>query len=267
MSEFVKTDRKNAANFDGNDTDNGKKWQGLEDYRKKDVEYWSDNTRNISSSFATRIRESSRPMSKDEFEKWEDEYMDSRNKVKEAELRMQGDMRTNLTIEERMNLGINPDNTIDARAGDYFNERIKALREAIGKSGGDSNGAKIINDFYKTITRHILYRTPGFHDMTRLDKLAQLEDDREAAHDQVIKYLNQLNSMAEKYGVRRFTPSDFYTSEIKGSYGIVGKSRSGFDRDVVEAYYSRALSGEIEDEKRKEEKILKHGEVFYKYEN
>ena len=264
MSEFVKTNRKNAANFDGNNTDNGKKWQGLEDYRKKDVEYWSDNTRNISSSFATRIRESSRPMSKDEFEKWEDEYMDSRNKVKEAELRMQGDMRTNLTIEERMNLGINPDNTIDARAGDYYRERITVLREAIDKSGGDSNDLKNIEEFYKSVTNHILYRTSGLHDITRLDKLEEFENGREAAHDEVIKRLNQLNSMAEKYGVRRLTPSDFYTSEIKSKEnGIAGESRSGFDRDVVEAYYSRALSGEVQDAKRKEQQALKHGGVFY----
>lgn len=260
MSEFVKTDEQDEAGSEWDDVAKNAKWQELQNYRKKDAEHWADNTRIISSSFAKRIRELDQPMSKKEFEKWEDEYIDSRNKVKEAELRMSGDTRTNLAIEERINLGINPDNTIDALAGDYYNERISALRSAIEESNGNNDDIKKIEDFYKAVAKHIVYRTPIFHDKTDFNKIDLYQRERAAIHDEVIRCLNEINSMAEKYGARRLTPSDFYTSNLdNGQNGKAGESRFEFDRDVVETYYSRAFSGEVREAELRQKKEQGYG--------
>ena len=73
---------------------------------------------------------------------------------------------------------------------------------------------------------------------------------RIAALNSVIRHLNMLNELTEKYDTTRFTPRDFWTSERRGRTQEIEK-RLRYDSKAVEAYCSVAFSDEIaEDERR-----------------
>ncbi len=208
-----------------------------------------------------RDKERGRETSKEEFLKWEQDYAHSWNQMREyiRESGMNMDQESEIEApiffsDDRSKLV----ETIEAQAGKYFSERSKELLEAILASDGKTKETdrRLLGSFFRTVMDHVSFRY-----MTPLDIREQYGNDAEgyknfewgrtAAHNAIIKHLNELNRLAKKYGTTPFTPRDFWTSEAKNQTPTIAR-RMKCDRNTVEAYYRIAFSDDLakEDERR-----------------
>ena len=130
--------------------------------------------------------------------------------------------------------------TLEAQEGNFYFERMEELRSAIRAEGGEDAEEKIrsAQEFVRLANNHhnyvLMARESGVRDGI------QFWNEMAAAHNRVIRKLNDLNGMAEKYGTTRFTPREFWTNEIQNRGGAV-KEKCEADRAIVEAYYTVAL--------------------------
>lgn len=155
---------------------------------------------------------------------------------------------TNLSlydIDKAENIGVlTAEKTIEAAAGNVFQARRAALKEAIENSNSSSKeeDLKIGDDLFYLHAKHFHYgNTPielGETWHQRYMKLA-------SSHNELIRYLNLMNKTAKRYGVTPFTPRDFRTNDFRynkeqdpGSYT---DRRTELDRSIVEYYCINAF--------------------------
>ena len=145
--------------------------------------------------------------------------------------------------------------TVEAQAGRFYRERAADLRSAIEASDNDEETKKkqlgLFTNFYQRINRHLELKaippdevTNEFEDFDKYNAL------RTYVHNETIKGLNSLNDLARQYGLRPFTPRNFWTSEEKDQSPDMG-TRMRYDRDVVEEYYSIAFRDRAETAERR----------------
>ena len=232
------------------------------------LKYWARVYRETESDFAKK--EISRYDIK-EYEKWENDarYDFDRIEEYEEELGCSEDAyrKDNLEMLSGMTKG---EDTIEAFAGHFYDERIRALRNAIDSSDNkdkQEDKAKIFN-FPKLVATFI--EEVKDKSGTNLDANG-VNHVRKNAHNEVIQALNDLNQIAEKYGVRRLTFRDFeYNtsgnySEHKDKYeDASGRIMFGntnarwiYDRRAVETYVRIAFSRDFRDVDEG------HGDIFY----
>ena len=207
-----------------------------------------------------RDKERGRETSEEEFLKWEAEFAGSWDKmqqfIKESGMTIEKEAEIEAPVffsEDKSKI----EETVDAQAGRYYDKRNQELRNAIFASNEKTKDSdmRIVGTFLQTVMMHV-----GFRYMMPDDIREQYGDDaaafesfdraRTAAHNSVIKHLNKLNELAEKYGTTRFTPRDFWTSERPHQTQDIAK-RMKYDRKAVEAYYTLAFSSEIDEEERR----------------
>ena len=208
--------------------------------------------RAIEMDFAKRndaIATAGEKMTQKEFERWEDAIADEmRPEVMQSMVAYRVDTELSKTIE--------------ARAGDYYTERDKALRTAIKESGraDAEKDLAYLNGFFPVVARHLDFKYMTAEDVRDYGS-TMYESQRTKAHNDTIRYLNGLNRLAQKYGTRAFVARDFWTSDLcdKKAQTPAVAAVMRYDRDIVEEYYAIAFSSEVRKRKALVAKANRYG--------
>ncbi len=227
--------------------------------KAREIAFEMNQTQNSFAKQLQRISErGEKRISKAEFEKWEDDYEYDWNRLKkELEVGEIYSAEAEADVESPL-LGIIKEkltNTIEAQAGNFYDERYQSLMNAIRESDSPSKEKDIeyLHNFRHLVMSHIDYKyIDKYNTAENYDSYDSLRNDnlRVNAHNNVIRHLNGMNDLAKKYHTRKFTPRNFWTSNGTKETPNV-KARILNDRHIVEAYYSIAFSYEIRDYERK----------------
>ena len=204
-------------------------------------------------------------MTQKEFERWEDAIADEMRPATE-EMRI-GEMKFSEKAEVMQSMvayrvDTELSKTIEARAGDYYTERDKALRTAIKESGraDAEKDLAYLNGFFPVVARHLDFKYMTAEDVRDYGS-TMYESQRTKAHNDTIRYLNGLNRLAQKYGTRAFVARDFWTSDLcdKKAQTPAIAAVMRYDRDIVEEYYAIAFSSEVRKRKALVAKANRYG--------
>ena len=210
------------------------------------------------------IKEKGGEMSKKEFERWEDDYADNWRYLQQDLARMDYDNSSQEAMEYEADVEAamfssesHLDEAIEARSGDYYTERSRALRDAINASDEKTKQSdlSLLGSFWSSVAEHLEYRyttQAELRDQYGDDmwSLQQFDERRTASHNDAIKHLNYLNDLARKYGTRPFTPRNFWTSQNQRQTPAMS-SRMSYDRHVFESFYTHAFGKESVDRIRR----------------
>jgi hypothetical protein len=213
-----------------------------------EVSFWADDIKSIELNFAKQLRRSEERgealISEKEFLIWESDYRDDweriQGQVRLAHVSMAEEAKAEApmvvyTREEDLRT------TVEAQAGVFFAKRARELAQA--------GGGEAVQEFTRAVDKHLDFKYMG-PDEVRDYGYEDYERGRTIAHNNAIKALNKLNQVADNLGTTRFTPRDFWTSEVQQQTPDMSR-RMRFDRDIVEEYYALAFSAEV---KRREAK-------------
>ncbi len=148
-----------------------------------------------------------------------------------------------------------PGETIEAKSGVMYAERLGDLKEAIrGSELGEDEKRADLEGLGRTLGLVMAHIERQFDEASDDFEAKANDRARTEAHNQVIEQLNWMNEVAEKYGVRRFCCRDFLTSrgynknsDFNGALGRRMKS----DRAIVERYFELAYKERVENIRRK----------------
>lgn len=229
------------------------KEQQKEEAPKRAAEFYR-NVRDCQMGFEKRsakLKENNERMSEKEFERWEDMLSDE---IKLADREMDKDyFGLEQKAEAIQNMVASTSNvelskTVEAQSGNYYYERIGALREAIQDFGGDDaeKDLEFLNDFYPAVMKHLefKYKTP---EEIQSYGAEMYDSKRTRSHNDVIKHLNGLNDLARKYGTRPLTLRNFWPSDlcsVDNQTPAIAKVMR-YDRYTVEEFYSIAFSSDV----------------------
>lgn len=218
---------------------------------KQDTIFWAREYFTTEAQFAKRTKTES--ISEKEFLKWEDDANYNYQKMIESEEKSNFSSRYERDRTEKIGL-LNPNESIEATAGDYYFERSRALNNAIKQSNSNTKeeDLEIVQSLFTFVAEYI-YASIDYE--TRRHNVDAYHQRRMGAHNELIKHLNRLNNLAEQYSVRRFTFRNFETNDsfryIRAlDTGGYTDSRSEYDRGTVASYCRRAFSDEFEKAKR-----------------
>ena len=156
--------------------------------------------------------------------------------------------RTGLSIYERdkiENIGyIDPAETIEAAAGEFFMRRRRALEKKVLESSNPEKekDVKIGDELYRLYGEHLYY---CYDYETKRTDYEAYQANRRNSHNNLINYLNLMNDTARKYDVtpftfRNFLPNDFIYDEDL-DIGKYTDRRAEYDRATVEFYCRNAF--------------------------
>ena len=199
------------------------------------------------------------------YEKWEDDAKYFFDRIIECEesIGCAGDSYKKDNLE-RLAGRVDGRDSIEAFAGNFYDERSKALINAINNSDSkeeekEKDKATVRNLEQLALRfKEITHRRPD-HVLT-FDESKKAEEERKTAHNSVIWCLNDINELAEKYGTkpltfRNFEDNDDRYDEDNDKYeNLSGKisfketeARKIYDRRAVEAYIWKAFDEDFRD--------------------
>lgn len=252
---------KNSINQDQNSPN---EW---DDVVKKAKEIWQRQTEkapdyatdfyrvalSVSRDFDQRrqnLESSGSKMSQQEFEKWEDALSDELEFANDELEKTDNSLETFAESARAMIVTTDEHKTyktIEAQAGNYYHDRMIALKNAIESSGDQSSKADLeyTKGFYFAVMDHLDYR---YEEREKIISMGvdKFDKERTMAHNNVIKHLNGLNDLARKYHVRPFTVRNFCPSDArpKGKQTPAIADLMTYDRYSVQSYYVIAFSSE-----------------------
>ncbi|MDO4747025.1 MAG: hypothetical protein Q4A70_01625 [Candidatus Saccharibacteria bacterium] len=213
---------------------------------KSDVRFWAREYFDTEMSFESRAKKGR--IEYEELLKWESDAKYNYDRMVASEVDARFGSRYDRDKVE--NIGVlKPEMSIEATAGDFYQRRQRALNEAIEKSDDPDKETDLgaAQDLYRCVGEHIYYETD--YETRRFDP-SIYQRNRRAAHNNLIRQLNHLNKLTEKYGVQRFTLRNFETNDFiynkdldKGGYT---DRRAEYDRATVEAYCRNAFSSQYD---------------------
>lgn len=199
---------------------------------------------------------------KNEFLMWEDDYANLWREIENQRYKGRLDSYQEAEAEEPMFFTQDEEvlsQTIEAQAGIFYAEREQDLLNAITANGNNKDEYSYVVKFAESVSTHLDYKYMSREEIEEYG-YDRYERDRTKFHNYTIRHLNGLNHLAEKYGTRRFTPRDFWTSEVPKSQQTPAMAkRMRYDRDLVEEYYNHAFRREAERRKAKLERALRYG--------
>jgi hypothetical protein len=222
--------------------------------------------------FAKRLKKlGTTQMSEKEFGKWEDDlsiwyYKAKKNAYEDYALfvrgggRDEGDMISDLMSRTVAYPGGGREedlkNTIEARAGYFYEKRRNMLRVAINNSDMPAEKKEkdlaAIRQFEEDVYRHMDWKNKTREQLRNIG-FESADAARTRAHNDVIKDLNNLNDLAKEYGTRPFTMRNFLPSDAvsRRSQTRAQAEIMRYDRDIVEEYYALAFPNAAEKEEQK----------------
>jgi hypothetical protein len=201
-------------------------------------------------------------MSQKEFEKWEDLVADELEMAKkEGEKGNFGIEQTAECAQAMVNLNdAELNKTVEAQAGNFYYERMVALKQAIEKSDDENTKEDLdfLKDFYPAVAEHLDFKYMSPEDVRNYG-YEEYESRRTRVHNSVIKHLNGVNNLAKKYHVRPLTMRNFWSSDLvrMDAQTPAISSVMNYDRKVVEEYYEIAFSSEVKRRKAKRDRDMK----------
>lgn len=230
--------------------------------------FYYNNARDTELAFAKRNNDIKNngggKMSEKEFLRWEEDLEADLRQAESEERR--GRLSFSQATEARQHMvayyvDTELHKTIEAQAGNYYDERDRALRQAIKDSGKPEAEEDLmyLNGFYPSVAHHLEYKYMTAS-AARDYGADRYESERTRAHNDAIRRLNGINDLARKYGTRPFTVRNFVTSDLvnKNAQSLATQRVMRYDRDIVEEYYAIAFSYEVRDIKAKFEHERKY---------
>lgn len=240
---------KNTSAFD-DFAERVRREQEFVERRREDTRHWARYYVGAEQAFDRRVK--ANKISETEFMKWEDEVGGAFFKMKEAEYDACYASRYEKDHEER--IGISTDTklmTVEIYAGNFYQERKEALGQKILENENVAEReehSKIFKELHKKNGLHIQSKT-DFE--TKNYDVSAYDEHRRNAHNSLILKLNELNKLADYYGVRRFTFRNFLING--GDYDEHADifkdtdARYESDRSMVEGYMRRAFEQDYKD--------------------
>lgn len=236
---------KNTSAFD-NFADRVKREQEFVERRREDTKHWARYYVGAEQAFDRRVKDNK--ISETEFMKWEDEVGGAFFKMKEAEYdacyasKYEKDRAEMISLSDRSA-------TVEAYAGNFYDERKEVLKQKISQNENIAERDEhydILGSLYDKVCSHI----EAERDFELKNKdVDSYNDARKNAHNSLITNLNQINVLADEYGVRRLTFRNFLTNDDKNydkSLDIYRDTdaRYEYDRSSVEKYMRIAFAEE-----------------------
>ena len=233
---------KNTSAFD-DFAERVKREQEFVERRREDTRHWARYYVGAEQAFDRRVK--ANKISETEFMKWEDEVGGAFFKMKEAEYDACYPSKYEKDREERISMN---DRTVTAEvyAGNFYEERTEILKQKILENPNPKERdaqLKILGDLPDKVCSHI--EAERDFDLKKIDERAYLNA-RKNVHNSLIRNLNEINKLADDYGVRRLTFRNFLTNddrydEYKDIY-LDTDGRYEYDRSSVEKYMRIAFA-------------------------
>ena len=236
---------KNTSAFD-DFAERVKREQEFVERRREDTRHWARYYVGAEQAFDRRVKDNK--ISETEFMKWEDEVGGAFFKMKEAEYdacyasKYEKDRAEMISLSDRSA-------TVEAYAGNFYDERKEVLKQKISQNENIAERDEhydILGSLYDKVCSHI----EAERDFELKNKdVDSYNDARKNAHNSLITNLNQINVLADEYGVRRLTFRNFLTNDDKNydkSLDIYRDTdaRYEYDRSSVEKYMRIAFAEE-----------------------
>ena len=236
---------KNTSAFD-DFAERVKREQEFVERRREDTRHWARYYVGAEQAFDRRVKDNK--ISETEFMKWEDEVGGAFFKMKEAEYdacyasKYEKDRAEMISLSDR-------NATVEAYAGNFYDERKEVLKQKISQNENIAERDEhydILGSLYDKVCSHI----EAERDFELKNKdVDSYNDARKNAHNSLITNLNQINALADEYGVRRLTFRNFLTNDDKNydkSLDIYRDTdaRYEYDRSSVEKYMRIAFAEE-----------------------
>ena len=236
---------KNTSAFD-DFAERVKREQEFIERRREDTRHWARYYVGAEQAFDRRVKDNK--ISETEFMKWEDEVGGAFFKMKEAEYdacyasKYEKDRAEMISLSDR-------NATVEAYAGNFYDERKEVLKQKISQNENIAERDEhydILGSLYDKVCSHI----EAERDFELKNKdVDSYNDARKNAHNSLITNLNQINALADEYGVRRLTFRNFLTNDDKNydkSLDIYRDTdaRYEYDRSSVEKYMRIAFAEE-----------------------
>lgn len=219
--------------------------------RLQDLEFWGDYCYDLEKDFKEEVKNDT--MSANKFKKYfESDIENAYRKFFNAEqdLEVAPFSKKGAELELNFQKNLKPEETIEAYSGHFFGTRAIELERKIEETDKEESERvrNLTNDFYEKVLDHIECQ---YQPTTTAEALRK----RMYRHNKIIEGLNNLNSIAKKYGTTPFTPRNFMpcTYETQLNFDSNEEDRAIFDRGVVEAYYHNAFQTDIKKIKREHE--------------
>lgn len=163
----------------------------------------------------------------------------------------EGVVTNSYEMAQRQNLdAVEPSETIEAASGIFFTERMGAIFGRIGENANEEEGAGDRAFAQQTWQKVLGYiEAAGDYELMHGD-YAAYQRKRQGAHNAMIRQLNGLNELAEKYGCKRLTVRNFMTNDFvyrqKLDTGRYLDRRANYDRETVLAYFQTVYASDFE---------------------
>lgn len=180
-------------------------------------------------------------------------------------------IRSPYELADTQGLGIvEPHETVEAATGIFYEERMAALNQKVtaAESTEETEAEQqLMRQTWRKVMDYIEASTD--YDFLHMDYNAY-QQTRRTCHNNMIRQLNALNLLAEKYGAARFTPRNFMTndfvySERRDRGGRLNR-RANYDRETVLAYFQTVFQKDFSLADKKAQKLsqgLQSGMTYY----
>lgn len=232
-----------------------------------EVRYWANSyntTEGQFRQFCQRLRRGEWELSPERYRenvrRYENDlaidWQRSEEAVADLRRRGRGNGLYELAALQKLGSGVEPEETIEAASGIFYHERAEQLAQALRAAGADGEAdLKTMGLTWRKVMNYL----EATHDYDLLhEDYHSYQNGRRAAHNEMIRQLNTLNDLAERYQTPRFTIRNFMTNdfyyEARRDPGRALDHRANYDRESVMAYFALAFQQDFERERKRGER-------------
>lgn len=232
-----------------------------------EVRYWANNyntTEGQFRQFCQRLQRGEWELSPERYRenvrRYENDlaidWQRSEEAVADLRRRGRGNGLYELAALQKLGSGVEPEETIEAASGIFYHERAEQLAQALRAAGADGEtDLKTMGLTWRKVMNYL----EATHDYDLLhEDYHSYQNGRRAAHNEMIRQLNTLNDLAERYQTPRFTIRNFMTNdfyyEARRDPGRALDHRANYDRESVMAYFALAFQQDFERERKRGER-------------
>lgn len=221
---------------------------------QEELGFWSKEYRGIEEQFGKYRKENEGGAGYFEsLRRYEDDLVEIWERVEEASAEGLKDGRLASKYEwadEQDIAAVDPRESIEGATGAFFGERSERLMaEILGSENGDRSEDR---GFVRQTWSKVMNYIEATHDYELLrEDYRSYQETRRDAHNTMIRQLNGLNELAERYGCKRFTVRNFMTNDFRYERmkDVRGRldARAEYDRESVATYFRTAFAKDFRD--------------------
>lgn len=215
-----------------------------------ELDYWAGEYREIEQTFAKQKQD--KQFTLKEYELWEQDAAEAFQKLKNIEPKLEFQTRYDRDNAERL-AAVDGRDSIEAYAGNFYDQRNRALISAIKNSLDEhqTEDLETVESLHMLVAEYI--HAVDDKELRRMDPQSY-QNSRAYHHNAMIRGINQINRLADKYDAKRlifrdFETNDFAYKEFLDQRGETN-ARAEYDRSSVEAYIRTAFSKDFAEAER-----------------